>query len=231
MAPPGKINPFDPGVTQLETIVVVAKRYPSVDLEVAKLSLQKQLQVLNSKTGFNTTYNDLLKFTDPSAARNFYDAVAQKLRGPNALSEVGQIEEALGNVIDQYYKNKDEIDRTDPGLAGEIAQLTAAVDNLARAAHAISPLVIDLDGDGLHTISAFESDASFDFGDEGKPIVHGWVSAGDALLAVDKNGNGKIDDISELFGGRNTDGFTLLTAMTRMQMVSSMLRMRFMIYS
>ena len=34
-----------------------------------------------------------------------------------------------------------------------------------------------------------------------KAIDSGWVSSSDGLLAVDKDGNGKIDSINELFGG------------------------------
>lgn len=42
---------------------------------------------------------------------------------------------------------------------------------------------------------------SFDLLGTGHAIKSGWAGADDGLLAVDTNGNGKIDDISELFGG------------------------------
>lgn len=76
---------------------------------------------------------------------------------------------------------------------------------------AYDPLVIDLDGDGLETIAHNDSLAQFDlFTEKGLMAKHGWVSPDDALLAIDLNGDGKINDISELFGSRNTPGFAEL---------------------
>lgn len=52
----------------------------------------------------------------------------------------------------------------------------------------------------------------FDLRAEGHAIHTGWVSALDATLVRDVNGNGLIDDITELFGNGTTDGFTMLAA-------------------
>ena len=38
----------------------------------------------------------------------------------------------------------------------------------------------------------------------------GWVRPEDGLLAIDRNGNGRIDDINELFGSPVENGFTIL---------------------
>ena len=66
----------------------------------------------------------------------------------------------------------------------------------------ITPIVIDLDGNGIHTISrAADTSAGFDLFGNGNAVRSGWISGSDGFLAVDKNGNGKIDSISELFGG------------------------------
>lgn len=73
------------------------------------------------------------------------------------------------------------------------------------------PIVIDLDGDGIRTISADENNARFDlFVEDGFSAKHGWLSGDDAFLALDINGNGFIDDISEMFGDRNTRGYAAL---------------------
>ena len=68
---------------------------------------------------------------------------------------------------------------------------------------AITPIVIDLNGDGIKTIARADAKGTFDLFGNGKAIQSGWLSAEDGFLAVDNNGNGKIDDISELFGGTN----------------------------
>ena len=74
----------------------------------------------------------------------------------------------------------------------------------------ISPLVIDVDNDGIELISLANSDTQFDLDSDGFSELTGWVQPDDALLAYDINGNGYIDDISELFGNATTDGFTEL---------------------
>ncbi|WP_269586164.1 putative Ig domain-containing protein [Roseibium sp. Sym1] len=63
-----------------------------------------------------------------------------------------------------------------------------------------SPLVLDLDGDGIELLSLEESGAYFDIDKDGVRERTGWVRADDGLLTLDRNGNGTIDDAGELFG-------------------------------
>jgi len=78
---------------------------------------------------------------------------------------------------------------------------------------AITPIAIDLDGDGIHTIAREDMTGSFDLLGTGKAIQTGWLSKGDGFLAIDSNHNGQIDDISELFGGMGKgDGFAKLAS-------------------
>ena len=69
-----------------------------------------------------------------------------------------------------------------------------------------TPLVLDLNGNGVQTLS-IEEGVEFDILNNGSKVQTGWVSGEDALLAVDNNGNGQIDDRSELFGGDIGQGF------------------------
>lgn len=62
------------------------------------------------------------------------------------------------------------------------------------------PLVLDLGGDGVHVVALSESRARFDLFGTGQRLPVAWVRGDDALLALDKNGNGVIDDGHELFG-------------------------------
>ena len=75
----------------------------------------------------------------------------------------------------------------------------------------ITPIVIDLDGNGIQTVSREDAQGTFDLLGTGKAIASGWLSGGDGFLAVDTNGNGQIDGIGELFGGNSKgDGFAKL---------------------
>jgi hypothetical protein len=79
----------------------------------------------------------------------------------------------------------------------------AITDKGASAIH------IDSDVDGLNTTS-IKSGIKFDIFGNGIPINIGWGNSNDGLLAIDNNGNGKIDDGTELFGGGVGQGFAKL---------------------
>ena len=75
----------------------------------------------------------------------------------------------------------------------------------------VSPIALDLNGDGIKTVS-IDKGVKFDLLNTGNAVNVGWISSGDGLLAVDNNGNGKIDNRSELFGGGVGDGFAKLAS-------------------
>ena len=72
-----------------------------------------------------------------------------------------------------------------------------------------SPIAFDLGGDGIQTISVNQG-VQFDLLNTGYTVTTGWLSGDDAFLATDDNGNGIIDDRSELFGGGVGEGFAEL---------------------
>ena len=72
----------------------------------------------------------------------------------------------------------------------------------------VCPLTIDLNGDGI-AVSATRQ-VKFDLLGNGKPVSIAWpMGADDAQLAFDRDGNGRIDGIAELFGGKS-GGFAAL---------------------
>ena len=75
----------------------------------------------------------------------------------------------------------------------------------------IDPLVFDLDGDGITTISIDESNTFFDLDNSGFAERTSWIGQGEGLLAYDRNGDGIINGGNELFGDRTLmkDGKTL----------------------
>ncbi|PIT09385.1 hypothetical protein BGI40_09745 [Snodgrassella communis] len=71
--------------------------------------------------------------------------------------------------------------------------------DIREAENTVSPVVIDMNGDGVKT-SAKGQHVYFDHDGNGFAENTGWVDSHDALLVLDRNQNGQIDDGRELFG-------------------------------
>ena len=70
------------------------------------------------------------------------------------------------------------------------------------------PLALDMDMDGfISTTSLEESTTYFDITGDGLRERVGWIKSNDALLTYDKNENGQIDGIDEVFGNLSESGF------------------------
>src|SRR6266568_4205773 len=77
--------------------------------------------------------------------------------------------------------------------------ITYLKDHFGTAEITRSPIILDLNGDGVRTISESEG-PNFDLDGNRFAEQTGWVSKDDGLLVWDRNSNGEIDDGSELFG-------------------------------
>ena len=87
--------------------------------------------------------------------------------------------------------------RTDAVVIATLEGVTslAASDIVIVAGTAADPLVLDLDGNGY----AFNTSVSFDINGDGHVDRVAWNSAGDGMLAMDSNGDGVVNDGTELF--------------------------------
>jgi hypothetical protein len=85
-----------------------------------------------------------------------------------------------------------------------------------------SPLVLDLNGDGVHTVGK-SAGVAFDLDGSGHVHNVGWVSASDGFLALDRNHDGKINSGAELFGTafRKEDGNTARDGFDALQSLDS----------
>ena len=98
------------------------------------------------------------------------------------------------------------------GIESDPVSFTLTVDSTA------TPLILDLDGDGVETLSK-EAGTKFDIDADGDKDKTGWVGADDGLLVRDINNDGIINDASELFGehtikedgSKAKDGFEALS--------------------
>ena len=71
--------------------------------------------------------------------------------------------------------------------------------SFTTAKAAPTPLILDLDGDGVETTSLNDG-SYFDHDANGFAEQTGWAGADDGLLVWDRNGDGRINDGKELFG-------------------------------
>ena len=90
-------------------------------------------------------------------------------------------------------------------IARGVAARAAANDRYQRAldrCDAVSPLILDLDGDGVEAGGV----AYFDHGGDGFAEASRWADEDDGVLVWDRNGDGVINDGSELFGNNTYIG-------------------------
>jgi hypothetical protein len=80
------------------------------------------------------------------------------------------------------------------------------------------PLVLDLNGNGTIDTVGLSAGIQFDHNGSGVKQATGWIATGDGFLVMDRNGNGIIDNGTEMFGnssplsagGTAADGFASL---------------------
>ncbi|WP_018859614.1 DUF5801 repeats-in-toxin domain-containing protein [Rhizobium sp. 42MFCr.1] len=90
------------------------------------------------------------------------------------------------------------------------------VDHLSWVIGA-DPIVLDLDHNGV-TLTSQENGVQFDINADGHKDQMAWTAGHDGILALDADGNGKIDNGSEIFspsfaGGHYTDGLAALSTL------------------
>ncbi|ADL52545.1 calcium-binding protein [Clostridium cellulovorans] len=106
---------------------------------------------------------------------------------PNHYYEIEKLQFGDGTVIEGIKQFRKELE-----------------DEFARAISVKStydPVIVDLDGNGIE-ISPLKDGVNFDLDNNGFAEKIQWVNNADGVLARDLNGNGKIDNGSEVFGDR-----------------------------
>lgn len=77
-------------------------------------------------------------------------------------------------------------------------ELTETIESSVwyRELRSNSPIALDLDGDGLKTVTGH----AFDYDGDGDKDLGAWVESDDGVLVFDTNQDGEINDITETFG-------------------------------
>ena len=86
----------------------------------------------------------------------------------------------------------------------------AAIEAMGYANVQISPLVLDLTGNGIQLTGLNGASPYFDLTNDGFARRTGWVGAGMGILTLDPN-DAAITNITQLFGNATTDGFQMLS--------------------
>lgn len=178
-------------------------------------------QILWTKKGGDiavSVYDGNNIFVIASNGALYYDAEQNAIKG---------IAEQSFNLA-EYYDYTKMLNHTLHGIHGVtgtllddtltsdlIASLKTSFDN---AEEAQSPLIMDLDGDGVETTLLSNSNIYFDHDGNGFAEKTAWAGADDGILVHDLNGNGQIDNGGELFGNNTllsdgtkaTNGFEAL---------------------
>ncbi|UFS81470.1 DUF5801 domain-containing protein [Rhizobium sp. T136] len=84
-------------------------------------------------------------------------------------------------------------------------------------ANAIDPIILDLDHNGV-ALTSLDNGVQFDINADGHKDQIAWTAGSDGILALDVDGNGKIDNGSEIFsphfaGGSYVDGLAALATL------------------
>jgi hypothetical protein len=134
---------------------------------------------------FGGFVNNLLAETFPELYEALGEFIFDVVEGLDSLYEMAS--EALGDFLDWW----------DPlGINSDVnGDFSSALNFIQR----YDPLTLDLDGDGIETVSA-NTGIKFDFDGDGLKTGTGWVKGDDGFLVLDRNGNGTIDTGRELFG-------------------------------
>lgn len=164
-------------------------------------SQYSQINKINSRASNNEEINtdDLEKAL---TIRDVFSDMIEHKFPPRVQAAVGEafflqsILETIQNHFNKFYEIAEK-------FYDDMMKLARGVNDSFSTAHEqTSPLVIDLDGDGVET-NKENSTVHFDHDNNGFAESTGWVGKDDGLLVRDLNNNGQIDDGTELFGNNS----------------------------
>ncbi|MBI5212128.1 MAG: hypothetical protein HY957_01995 [Nitrospirae bacterium] len=111
--------------------------------------------------------------------------------------------QSAGNILGGYYTENACFSTPQASLLDGIFNPTFRLFTTSLGTTAIptrrDPAIVDLDGDGIETTNVKDG-AYFDHDGNGFAEQTGWAASDDGMLAMDRNGDGIINDGKELFG-------------------------------
>lgn len=157
-------------------------------------------------------FEDIDNITNVSDQNSLVDAWVNffswypTLWGSNGDSTKKAIHSALSNVVKHRNALNDTMGMLDDVYGPDDGIPPKNLNAPTPPRH--DPLVLDSDKDSfISTVALADSNTYFDITADGIKEKVSWIAANDGILTYDKNENGKIDGINEVFGNLTTSGF------------------------
>jgi T1SS-143 domain-containing protein len=187
--------------------------------QIAGMQLRSSTEGVQSDAGEVFNFNGAVNAFDSSAAA--FGAAGGGDHGSNdndvfKIIDIGVITTSTTNQTATLTFN---VTLQDSDLDTVSQTLTATVTSSVDSTSAIAldpskttavPVVLDLNGDGLHFLAA-DAGVHYDFNGDGAKEATAWVRGDDGILVRDANGNGTVDGASEIVFGH--DGMTDMQAL------------------
>ncbi|WP_290456467.1 hypothetical protein, partial [Helicobacter rodentium] len=143
---------------------------------------------------FNTSLEQRILGSGISLSQGFSQSLEVSIQGTIIASDGTQKQLDINIGISQSFVQNLQINRPN------------ATQNIPQGVNKkiIDPLVIDYEGNGTELS---DTKMRFDLDSDGTPDQIATLKKGSGFLALDKNGDGKINDGNELFGTKSGDGF------------------------
>ena len=133
---------------------------------------------------------DLSSLAGSGKVRSLNDAMA----GDDGLKQ--SVQEYRAGVVDKAF---DELSSD----MDKILDKWALNDNFGSQDLSLPPVALDLNGNGITSTPLDNSQAYFDYINDGRRNKTAWIEKGDGILAVDINKDGIINNSFELFGSNS----------------------------
>ena len=189
--PDGTTTGFAPGGVTANDSNTYDPGYFSQDIEITQDQLKNLEDFLKNPDAHGFGTDDYNAFTNSCVD---YTWAALEAAGQNPSGFEGDL--WPGNNIDNI-----------GGLGGNAGNTTEKGDKNSDRSIPRDPLVLDLDGDGVELTNLEGSQAYFDLDGDGFATRTAWLKGDDGFLALDRNQDGKINDIGELFGSPERTGY------------------------
>ena len=218
--------PVGAPVAGLSTVVAVGAGSMSVGLGVAANSVDENLTIgqLLDNMGSYISDSRLGKFVSEAIdeARKSENHSPTKLleklltpimefginlskEGDELSKEMEDLAEKIKDTLKDILDKIADLNLPNPfdDLPDDLAEAFAKWAGINRSGfhYFYDPIVLDLDGDGIETITHDKlKKAVFDHDGDGIAHATGWVKKDDGILVLDRNGDGVINDGREVFG-------------------------------